>query len=398
MNKKNVLIPLLVVALGVVGAVGMIAARPKVETRPPEVQPPLVRVATAETADIQFRVHAQGSVEPRTESSLVPEVSGRVEWVSPALAPGGFFEAGDPLLRIDRADYTVAARAAEAAAARARSEAQFAEANRTRSRDLAKQGVVSTAELDNAENAARVSAAALLEATIAVERARLDLARTEIVAPFAGRVRDKQVDVGQFVNRGAPVATIYAVDFAEVRLPIPDDQLAYVELPMDYRGEDSPAEGPVVVLSARVAGDEHRWEGRIVRTEGEIDPHSRMVHAVAQIENPYGRGADQPERPPLAVGVFVEAEILGRHADGVIVLPRAAMRGEDQVLVVDAEERLRFRPVEVMRADRDRVVIGGGLHAGERVAISPLEAAVDGMRVRIAEDTTREAENTVVAR
>lgn len=398
MNKKNVLIPLLVVAVGVIGAVGMIAARPKVETRPPEVQPPLVRVATAQKQDIQFHVHAQGSVEPRTESSLVPEVSGRVEWVSPSLAPGGFFEAGDPLLRIDRSDYNVALRAAEAAATRARSEAQFAEANLSRSRDLAKRGVVSTAELDNAENAARVAAAALLEATIAVERARLDLGRTEIVAPFAGRVRDKQVDVGQFVNRGAPVATIYAVDVAEIRLPIPDDQLAYVKLPLDYRGEDSPEKGPEVVLRARIAGNEHSWEGRIVRTEGEIDPRSRMVHAVAQVENPYGRGSDQPDRPPLAVGIFVEAEILGRRAKDVVVLPRAAMRGDDQVLVVDKEERLRFRPVEVVRADRDRVIIGGGLADGERVAVSPLEAAVDGMRVRVAEESSPSSGTTVVAR
>jgi len=398
MTKKHVLIPLLVVALGVIGAVGMIAARPKVETRPPEVQPPLVRVAAAATQSIQFRVHAQGSVEPRTESSVVPEVSGRVEWVSPSLAPGGFFEAGDPLLRIDRSDYSVALRAAEAAAARARSEAQLSAANLARSRDLAKQGVMSTAELDNAENAARVAAAALLEATIAVERARLDLGRTEIVAPFAGRVRDKQVDVGQFVSRGAPVATIYAVDFAEVRLPIPDDQLAFVELPMNYRGENNADPGPAVVLRARVAGVEHSWEGRIVRTEGEIDPHSRMVHAVAQVENPYGRGPDQPDRPPLAVGVYVEAEILGRHAPDVIILPRAAMRGDDQVLVVDDEERLRFRPVEVVRADRDSVVIGGGLRVGERVAVSPLEAAVDGMRVRVASEDAGGIEKSVAVR
>jgi RND family efflux transporter MFP subunit len=384
MTKKHFFLPLLVVGIGILGAVGMIAARPKVETRPPEAQPPLVRVATAEAQDLQFRVRAQGSVAPRTEGSIVPEISGRVEWVSPILAPGGFFEKGDPLLRIDSSDYAVALRHAEASVARGRSESRLAAANLKRSRDLADRGVVSAAELDSAENAARVAEAMLLEADISVEKARLDLERAEIRAPYAGRVRDKNVDVGQFVNRGTPVGTIYAVDFAEVRLPIPDDQLAYVDLPLNYRGEaDVAVDRPMVMLHSRIAGVEHTWEGYIVRTEGEIDPHSRMIHAVAQVENPYSRGGDHG-RPPLAVGLFVEAEILGREVHDVIVLPRAAMRGEDRVLVVDDEERLHFRTVEVVRADRDQVILGGGIRVGERVTVSPLEAAVDGMRVRVA--------------
>ncbi len=382
MNRKVVL-PIVVLAIGVLGAVGMIAARPKVETREPEIQPPLIRVTTAETRDLRFRVAAQGSVAPRTESSLVPEVSGRVEWVSPALAPGGFFDEDAVLLRIERRDAEVALRQAQAAKARAQSELRLARANLKRSRDLAERGVVSSAELDNAQNQASVSEAAMMEADARIERARTDLERTEIRAPFDGRVRQKSVDVGQFVNRGTPVATIYSVDFAEVRLPIPDDQLAYVDLPMHYRGKAAAGTGPEVVLRARIGGAEHEWHGKIVRTEGEIDPRSRMVHAVAQIADPYG-ASGQSKRPPLAVGLFVEAEILGRTAKDVIVLPRAAIRSDDRVLIVE-NDRLHFRSVEVVRAENDDVVVGGGLRAGEKVAISPLEAAVDGMRVRVAE-------------
>ncbi len=383
MNRAKIILPIIVIALGVLGAVGMIAARPKVETRAPEVQPPLIRVTTATATDLQFRVAAQGSVAPRTESNVVPEVSGRVEWVSPSLAPGGFFEAGDPLLRIERRDAQVALRQARASKARATSEVKLAHANLTRSRDLATQGVVSSAELDLAQNNASVAEAMLMEAEAQIERATTDLDRTEIRAPYVGRVREKMVDVGQFVTRGAAVAKIYAVDFAEVRLPIPDDQLAYVDLPLHYRGESNDSTSPRVVMRARVAGAEYEWEGSIVRTEGEIDARSRMIHAVAQVANPYARSPGTT-RPPFAVGLFVEAEIFGRVAHDVVVLPRSALRADNRLLVVDENSRLRFRNVEVIRAERDSVVVSGGIRPGERVAISPLEAAIEGMQVRVA--------------
>jgi multidrug efflux pump subunit AcrA (membrane-fusion protein) len=136
-----------------------------------------------------------------------------------------------------------------------------------------------------------------------------------------------------------------------------------------------------VILRAHFAGSEREWHGRVVRTEGEIDPKSRMVHVVARVDDPYARRADDG-RPPLAVGLFVEAEILGRRAEGVVVLPRAALRSDGRVLVVDDEQNLRFREVEVLRKGRDELIISSGLAAGDRVCISPLEAAVDGMAVR----------------
>ncbi len=381
-KTAKVVLPVVVIVLGILGLVGMMVARPKVETRAPEVHPPLIRVMTAEIQDLQLHVSAQGSVAPRRESSLVPEVSGRVEWVSPALAPGGFFEEGTVLLRIERRDAEVALRQARASMARAQSEVRLARANLKRSFDLSEQGVVSSAEFDSAQNSAGVAEAMLMEADAHLERASTDLERTEIVAPFVGRVRQKMIDVGQFVNRGTPVATVYSVDFAEVRLPIPDDQLAYVDLPLHYRGTADTVDQPRVILRAQIAGNEYEWEGKIVRTEGEIDPRSRMVNAVAQVANPYARSAGST-RPPLAVGLFVEADIYGREIRDVIVLPRSAIRGENRVLVVE-DDKLRFRDVEVLRSERDNVIISAGVRPGEIVAVSPIEAAVEGMRVRIA--------------
>jgi RND family efflux transporter MFP subunit len=224
--------------------------------------------------------------------------------------------------------------------------------------------------------------AALEAAKSALERAQRDLARTTIRAPFAGRVREKRVDLGQVVAPGNSLATLYAVDVAEVRLPVPDQELAFLDLPLGYRGGTA---GPLVTIKATFAGQPLEWQGRIVRTEGEIDPSSRMVHLVAEVKDPYGR-ATRKSSTPLAVGMFVHAEIRGRQLEDVFTLPRSALRGQGQVLVVDDDDRLRYRQVHVVRSDRDQVVIDKGLAARERVCVSPLDVAVDGMRVRTETD------------
>jgi multidrug efflux system membrane fusion protein len=388
----KVALPVAVVTVGLALAGGLVTIRPGVATHRPPKLAPLVQVVRAEPESVHLSIHTQGSVAPRTESDLIAEVSGRITWVSPSLAAGGFLEEGEPLLRVDARDYEVAAARAEAALTRAESQLALAERPQERSRNLTKRGVASSAALDDAENAARVAEANRLEAEAALTQARNDLERTSLHAPFQGRVRAKHVDVGQFINRGAPVARIYAVDYAEVRLPIPDEAAAFVELPIDYRDEGADGRQPEVVLTAEFGGREHRWSGRIVRTEGELDPRTRMIHAVARIEDPYGRG-EEPERPPLAVGLFVEAEIQGRRVDGIYSLPRSALRSGDRVVVVDGESRAHLRRVELLRRMPDRVLIRSGLEPGERVVISPLALTVEGMRVEVDESGGRESKS-----
>jgi len=384
-TRNRIVLPLTIVAVAFVAAGGMVAARPAVETRRPEVPLPLVRVLTTHAERVQLRVEAQGSVVPHTESQLVAEVSGRIVWTSPSLASGGFLEEGDVVIRIDPTDYEIGVTRAEAALARAESELALARANRTRQNQLAERGVASPAALENAANAEHVAEAVWREAGASLEQARRDLQRSEVRSPFAGRVREKHVDVGQFVARGAPVARIYAVDYAEVRLPLRDADAAFVDLPIAYRDDEQAGAGPEVWLHARFAGQRHSWLARIVRTEGELDPRTRMIHAVARVENPYGRGA-QPDRPPLSVGMFVEAEILGREVEDVVVIPRSALRGDDRVVVVDESDHLRLREVRVLKRNHDSVLVSGGLAEGERVCTTPLSVAVDGMSVRTLEE------------
>ncbi len=385
--KHRALTPVAVIAGGVALAALLVVTGPRVEPQPREVVPPLVRTVVAKPQKVQLRVLTHGTVVPRTESELVPEVSGPVTWISPSLVSGGFFREGDPLLRIDPLDTEVALEQSRAGLARARSEYATAEKERKRQLDLAERDIASAAKRDDAVNRFRVAEASLREAKAKLARAERDLARTELRAPYDGLVRSERVDVGQFVNRGSSVATIYAVDFAEVRLPIHDDELAYLELPLAARQAGPTAPIPVV-LRARFAGAEHEWRGEVVRTEGELDPRTRMVNVVARVAEPYG-GEDG--RPPLAVGLFVDAEILGAEADDVVVLPRAALREGGVVLVVDAEQKLRFRDVQVLREEQDHVYVERGLRSGERVCVSPINAPVEGMAVRVVGGDTKVA-------
>ena len=318
-------------------------------------------------------------MSPRTESELVPEVSGNVVWISPNLISGGYFEIGEVLLRIDQRDYQSAVERAEATLSRAQADHELAQFEVERAADLFGRSLISQADSETADRSARVAEASLRDAQLVLDIARRELARTELTAPFSGLVRNEQVDVGQFVNRGSAIATIYATDYLEVRLPIADQELAYLNIPLSQRGEFAPEASPTVRLSANFAGKEQAWKGSLVRTEAEIDPGTRMVYAIARIRGDDHHGEEMMAPP---VGLFVQAEIDGLELDDVVVLPRAALREGNFVLVVDTENRVSLRPIEVLRVYGDEVFITGGLDAGELVSVSMLQTVVEGMRVQ----------------
>lgn len=388
MSARGRLQPLWILAAAALVVATLLWLREEPAERPRTDTSPLVRVIEARPGPHRFRVAANGTVSPRTESDLIPQVSGEIVEMSPSLVAGGYFQEGDLLARIDDADYRVEAAAARALVARARSEFQRAEKERARQRRLADRSVASESRIDDAENAFGIAAASLEEARARLQRAERDLARTEIRAPYRGLVRSEQVDLGQFVNRGSPIARIYAVDAAEVRLPVPDRELAYLDMEQLGRQIASPGGvetvGARVILRAEFAGAAHEWIGHLVRTEGELDPRSRMVRLVARVLDPLG--LETPRSAPLTIGLFVDAEIEGRRLEDAFVLPRDALRAGDRLFVVDDEGRIRFRDVELLRATRDHIVVRDGLVAGDRVCTSALEAAIDGMAVRVAGD------------
>jgi RND family efflux transporter MFP subunit len=334
----RILLPVLILAVGVSAAVLLKDSREAPESTPPESFLPLVRTVPAQQQEVQLAVTARGTVEPRTETRLVAEVAGRVLEVAPALASGGFFEADEVLLELDPTDSLLAAAraraglaAAELALAQEEADAEIAK------RDWESSGTSAAARPLVLRVPQIAKAAAELEAArAALAKADRDVERCTLRAPYAGRVRSRSVDRGQYVTLGTEVAQVYAVDWAEVRLPVPNTDLARLELSLDGRGVHARGdelagtdgtdalESPRVLLTADFAGASRTWEGRIVRTEGVIDPRSRMVVLVARVENPYGRPGSA-ESWPLLSGMFVEARIEGRKLSTSVVLPRSAL-------------------------------------------------------------------------
>ncbi len=389
MNRKaKILLPLLVLLFGAAVAAAVILARPKVERVETAVPPPLVRVVEAQRRDLPLVVRSHGNVAPQTQSVLVSELAGRLVSVAPSFAAGGFFRRGDALATIDPRDYELAVAQAAAAVAQAkvRLEVERAEAELARA-EWAELGRGEGTALTAREPQLAEARSTLEAAEAALAKARLDLERTAVRAPFDGRIREKLADLGQFVAKGTPLASVFSTEWAEVRLPVPKADLAFVELDL---GAASNPGGPDVLLEGEIGGVRHTWPARVVRTGSELDPRSRMLPVYARVEDPFGRRPGAAGAP-LPMGLFVEARIEGKLAKGVVALPRAALRGEGEVLVVDGESRLRFRPVDVLRLERDRVILAAGVEPGEQICVSPLETVVDGMRVRTVVESGRPA-------
>ena len=378
-------------SLAVVAVAGLLAwwlivHREEPPVRELQPQPRLVRAHAVELKDVELVVESEGTVRPRRRVELVPEVTGSIVWVSPSWVAGGFFSPGEALLRIDASDYeTVVVRAkAEVAQAQLAVEREAEEAE-VAMREWIRLGndAADAPDLVLRKPQLAEKLAGLAAAEASLRQAELDLARTTLRAPpYRGRILEKSVDLGQYVTRGAPVATAYSIDEAEVMLPIADSELAYVDLPLDVARDGDRLVGPEVEISADFAGREYTWKGHIVRTAGEIDPRTRRVRAIAEIEDPYASG-EEIGSPPLTVGLFVRASIRGRRLTNVAVLPRHALRDGRTVLVIDDRSTLRSREVTVARADAEHVYITEGLSTGELVCVSMLDVIVEGMPVRV---------------
>ena len=351
--------------------------RPKVEKTEPEIVAPTVFFQIAENQSVTLDVRTQGEVRPRTDITLTAEVAGRVERVSDRFVDGGAFEEGDILLEIEDADHVATAAAAKARVAQAeeglrREEAEAALAERDY-QDLGRADAPTDLALRIPQLA---QARANFEAAKAEYRsAQINLNRTKIRAPFDGRVRTRDAGIGQFISPGAQLGRIFSTDVAEIRLPLTDENLAQLGLPIAFIETDD-NQGPNVALSAVVAGRVYNWTGRIARTDGAIDPTTRQVIAIAVVDDPYGAAAK--DGAPLAIGLFVDAVIEGKPFGDAIVLPRSALHGRNEIYVVDAEDILSIRQVNVVATDRDTITVAGGISAGDKVVTSPLRGARDG--------------------
>ena len=375
-NAIKGIITVAVLFFAVIVAYGLVKTAPAPEQFTPEESTTSIRVVEVNRERVRLEVSSQGSVMPYKESELIPEVNGRVSWMSPNLLPGGYFAKDEVLLRIDNRDHRSKVARSKAALNRSMAEEELARFELGRMEELVKKKLTSQSSLEIVLRNHRIAEAVLQDSKIALEQAFRDLQRTEIKAPYDGLVRSEKVDLGQYVSRGMVIASIYAAQYAEVRLPVADKQLAYLDLPLGHRGELADEIKPEVLLFTDYGGKHYEWIGKLVRTEAEIDSRSRMVTAVVRVNN--NNNVDQPDLP---IGLFVNARIKGRWVEGVVTIPRAALRNQSKVLVVDKDNRIHYRDVKILRFENDNVIVSDGLESGDVVNISPLQTIVEDMLV-----------------
>ena len=380
------MLPLILIVVSIVLVTALVAYKKlqRAERKPETTQAILVDTIIAEVVSLNLIVNSQGTVKPRTETVLVAEVPGKIVSVSADFVAGGFFRKGEVLLQIDPSDYRAGLKRAEAALAsreaRLADETARAEQALKDWRNMGKQGQPSDLGLRKPQMAdakANVSAA---EAD--VEKARRDLERTRISVPYDGLVRQKAVDIGQYVAPGTRLGITFAIATAEVRLPLTYTDLKYLELPTGTEASNQEKSYPPVTLSTQRAGDTDHWQAQIIRTEGVVDEISRVVYAVAQVIDPY-RVLGQSHQKELKIGTFVNAEIQGRRAENVVVLPRYVLQANQTVLVVNDQDKLEILPVVVLRAEARKVYISSGIEAGTRVITTTLDAPVPGTQLAI---------------
>ena len=360
---------------GVVGLKTLIASKSDLQKKRPPVPIPPARTITVKTAAHPVIITGQGTVRPIKEIRLVPQVNGKIVYVSSALVNGGAFNKGDLLLRIDPADYQIAVTLARARIKDSESKHQLAieEAAMGRQEWMQLNSDSNPPPLVAKEPQLAAALAKLDADRAELKKAQLQLARTHLTAPFDGRVSDKSVDIGQYVTPGQALAVLYDTAAAEIVLPMEDRKLFWFDVPGFTPQAVSGSEAEVQV---NVAGRELSRRGQVVRAEGKLDEHTRMINVVVRVAKPY------EVMPPLAVGLFATVKIKGRVIANAALIPRSALRAKSIVWVVDAKGRLEFRRVEVARFSFAGVIVTSGLADGDKVVISPIKGVSDGMKVR----------------
>lgn len=375
----RILIPLALLGAAIAVAVWLMANPPAVSTRagPPA---PLLHVDTVTIARAPYRVFVEsfGFVQPRTQSELVAQVGGQITAVSADFRDGAFFAAGERLLLIDPRDYEIGVKIATAELVSVRQALVEERARVSQAlRDWERLGDGGEPPpLVSREPQLRAAEAAVAAAEGALEQARLALERTAVIAPYAGRIRSRNADIGQVVAAGTTVAAIYATDAVEIALPIKNRDLAFLALP-EGRSDNADDSLDVTITSKLAPGAS--WPARLVRTEGAIDTGSRQLRVVARIDDPFAAaragGAD------IKIGEYVVAGIRGRELDDVIVIPNSAIYQGSYVYVVE-DGLLARREIELGWRNADDAIVSSGLANGDELVVTALGQVSSGTRVQ----------------
>jgi len=394
----------------------------------------LVRIIHTPSLTVTPRAKGHGTVRPSRTWEAVAQVKGKIIEKHPKLRKGAILEAGALVLRIDPTDYQLAIAQAEAdiLATQAQLQELTAKADNTRAslkieqaalalnekelqrkRKLVGKGGVSPSDLESQERSLLAqqqsvqaqkntlnlipSQKALLEAQLArhqatLASARRNLANTEIRLPFTSRIAEVHVEQDQYVREGQVLASSDDLETAEIETQIPINQLSalfHANQAFDIL-HTLPRPGALNLgLSAQVILQEKglnaRWSARFARFSDTLDPKTRTVGVIVEVDKPYAN-VQPGVRPPLVKGLFVAVNLAGRPRPNSLVIPRSALHNGHQVYVANAGRRLEIRNVEIGLVQPEFVVISQGLAAGDQVVVSDLIPAIEGMLLKPQDD------------
>lgn len=377
-NLLKKYLPLWIILGSFLIATMMISAKPAAIANVQKFVPPRVQTQVVIPQQYQVKIQSQGTVIPRTEIQLMPEITGKILKVSPKLQTGAKFEKGDPLIYLEKRDFELSLITAESSLSQARvnyerekAESELAaneweKINGGRASDL----TLRKPQLSQAK-------AILAAAEALYEQAERNLDRTIIRAPFKGRVRQKMVDVGMVLSQGLAIAQIYATDYVEISLPIAEQDLVFLGIPLDGSFIEENYQ-PYVELFTEFGGQELSWNGKVVRSSAEIDSKTRMLSVIAQVSDPYQKTTNTL---PLKVGIFVKAAIKGRTFNNIVKIPRYTVR-DNKVWVVNQEGILDQKEIQILRYEDDSALVSRGLDVSDSVLLTRLAVLVKGMKLK----------------
>ena len=332
------------------------------------IKPPIVTAINLKKESVRIPVSSQGMVSPLTETVLSAEISGEIIEISPKFIAGGIFKQGEPLIKIDPKIYDVAYKQAKALKDQRQNEYED-------SVKIREQGYMSESEY-----LASVTALAAAEAQLV--KAENDLDNTIIRLPYDGMVREKSADLGQYVNIGNKLGVTFSTEFAEVRLPLSDRDVSFAGLPSSNSSIDSPAQKSTTVNFRTDMNPSKTRSGYVERSEGVVDEKTRMIFAVARLTDPYNLNNNE-DTLALPMGTFVSAEILPNESYEFVRIPRSAIINNRQVIIIDKENQIQYKDINLIRTDEKFGYINDEFFNGQRISLTPIEDGVNGMIVRV---------------
>ncbi|GLX80272.1 membrane protein [Thalassotalea insulae] len=380
---KKLLLPVIILIAAIVLYLLILSNPPVAKRGRPNSAPQInVDVKTLAIENYAVNIESYGTIKPRTQSVLLPQVSGQIIAISDKFQAGAFFDKGDVLIELDDRDLKVEVKIAQAnlfSAKQALSEEQArVEQAKQDWQRLGGNGQAPDLVLRKPQLLA--AQAKLYSAQASLDKAQLALERSKIKAPYTGRILSKDVDLGQVISPSTRLAEIYAVDYVEIRLPLKNKDLPYISLPETNRFAQAinDSEPQVTIFSDLVK--QQSWQGKVVRTEGAFDQTSQQLFVVAQIDDPYGHQANQGL--PLKIGQYVTAKIAGNDVTDAIVIPNKTIYQGTYVYIVE-NGVLKRLDVTIAWQNKDVAIIESGLSVGQQLVLTPLGQVTSGTSVAI---------------